>query len=62
MQDPVKAIDSLGAVWAPNFDSYAAGEIPVIEIVCVLCRHAPCNCPPFGTPEYLTLVRRLHNI
>jgi hypothetical protein len=27
---------------------------------CVLCTHSPCDCPPFGTPEYFALVNRRH--
>lgn len=45
---------------SPNFDDYASGSIPAIEIICVLCRKAPCDCPAFGTPEYFALIDRLH--
>ncbi|MFG2046074.1 hypothetical protein ACGFIW_01420 [Micromonospora sp. NPDC048935] len=30
------------------------------QVRCLLCAHAPCDCPTFGTPEYLALVNRLH--
>lgn len=59
-RDPVDALDQLGAVWSPDIDAYAAGKLDVSEVRCVLCTHAPCDCPPPGSPEYLTLVRRLH--
>jgi hypothetical protein len=43
--DPVTALAALGAVWSPDFDSYAAGTIPLSQVRCVLCRTAPCSCP-----------------
>jgi hypothetical protein len=46
---------------SPNLDAYAAGEIGVAQIRCLLCRHAPCGCPPFGTPEYFALIDRTHS-
>jgi hypothetical protein len=58
--DPTEAVDELGAQWSPSFDDYAAGRIDASQIRCVLCRLVPCGCPPFGTPEYLDLVRALH--
>lgn len=57
---PVEALDQLGAIWSPDFDAYASGQIDASQLRCVLCQQAPCNCPAFGTPEYLVLVRRLH--
>lgn len=45
---------------SPDFDAYAEGRIGVAEVRCVLCTHAPCDCPPFGTPAYLAMVDRLH--
>lgn len=50
----------LGAVWSPDFDGYASGQLDASAVRCVLCGHAPCDCPPFGTPGYLALVDRLH--
>jgi hypothetical protein len=50
----------LSVVWADDFEQYAGGEIPADEIRCVLCRVVPCGCPPFGTPEYLAFVERVH--
>jgi hypothetical protein len=57
---PIDALKALGAKVSPDFDDYAAGRIGVAQVRCVLCGHAPCQCPPFGTPEYLALVDRLH--
>jgi hypothetical protein len=54
------ALDALGAKWSPDFDAYASGRKSAAQVRCVLCRHAPCDCPPFGTPAYLALVNRLH--
>jgi hypothetical protein len=56
--DPVAALDQLGAKWSPDLDDYAAGRIDAAAIRCVLCEHAPCDCPPFGSPAYLALVGR----
>jgi hypothetical protein len=58
--DPVAGLKRLGAVWAPNFDDYASGKIPASAIICALCQHSPCDCPPFGTPEYFALIDRRH--
>lgn len=58
--NPVDAVNALGAVWSDSFDDYATGRIDASQIRCVLCTHVPCACPPFGTPEYMTLVNRLH--
>ncbi len=58
--DPVDAVNTLGALWSDDFDRYASGEIEVSQVRCVLCRHAPCDCPPFGSPEYYALVDRRH--
>lgn len=27
---------------------------------CVLCTKNPCQCPPFGTPEYFALTNKAH--
>jgi hypothetical protein len=58
--DPVASVNRLGAVWPPDFDAYASSQIDASAVRCVLCGHAPCDCPPFGTPGYLALVDRLH--
>ena len=59
-RDPAAALNALGAVWSPDFGAYASGQLDASQIRCVLCGHAPCDCPPFGTPGYLALVDRLH--
>jgi hypothetical protein len=53
-------VNGLGARWSPNFDAYEAGEIPLSQVVCVLCQTAPCSCPPFGSDEYFALLHRVH--
>lgn len=58
--DIVDTLDRLGAVWSPDLDAYAAGQIDAAAIRCVLCGQAPCKCAPFGSPEYLAAVDRLH--
>ncbi len=58
--DPAAALAALGAVWSPDFGAYASGQLDASRVRCVLCGLAPCDCPPFGSPEYLTLVDRLH--
>jgi hypothetical protein len=58
--DPVETVDELGAKWSTSFDDYASGRIDASQIRCVLCRVALCECPPFGTPEYLEMVGALH--
>lgn len=58
--DPAAMLDALGAVWSPDFDAYASGQLDASAVRCVLCGHAPCDCPPFGTPEYFALTDRLH--
>lgn len=60
MTDPRKAVDALGAKWSPDFDSYASGELDASQIRCALCANAPCQCPPFGSPEYFALLDRRH--
>ena len=58
--DPAAALTELGAIWSPDFDAYASGQLDASAVRCVLCGLAPCGCPPFGTPAYLALVDRLH--
>lgn len=60
LADPVGALEALGAVWSPDFDAYASGELDASRVRCVLCGLAPCGCPPFGSPEYFALLDRLH--
>ena len=54
--NPVEANKQLGAIWSPDFGAYASGQLDASRIRCVLCSHAPCECPPFGTPEYFALM------
>ncbi len=58
--DPRELLDQLGAAWSPDFDAYASGKLGASQVRCVLCGHAPCDCPPFGTPEYLAQIDRVH--
>ena len=60
IRNPRKVLDQLGAVWSPDFDAYASGQLDASQIRCVRCGHVPCGCPPFGPPGYLALVDRLH--
>ena len=53
-------LDALGAVWSPDFDAFTEGRIDANQLRCVLCGLALCDCPPFGSDEYLALVQRLH--
>ena len=55
-RDPAGVLDALGAVWSPDFDAYASGQLDASRIRCVLCQHVPCDCQPFGTPEYFALM------
>lgn len=45
---------------SPDFDAYASGAVPLAEVRCVLCGTAPCQCPPFGSPDFMELINRLH--
>jgi hypothetical protein len=58
--DPAGILATLGARVSPDFGAYAAGEIDASQVHCVLCTNAPCTCPPFGSPEYLAMVDKLH--
>ena len=58
--DPIDLVNALGAVWSPDVDDYAAGRIDACRVRCALCGQVPCQCPPFGTAEYLALVDRVH--
>lgn len=54
------APDGVTVYWSPDLEAYAAGEIDLSQVRCVLCEHAPCVCPPFGTDEYFALLERRH--
>lgn len=43
-----------------DLGAYATGKKTIAQIRCALCQHAPCDCPPFGTPEYFALLDRVH--
>ena len=45
---------------SPDLGAYATGRLSADRIRCALCTHAPCDCPPFGTPAYLALVDQRH--
>lgn len=51
----------MSVLWSPDFDRYAAGELAIADVRCALCGHTPCDCPPFGSPEYFELIDRRHN-
>jgi hypothetical protein len=53
-------LSALGAVWSPDFGAYASGQLPIEQVRCALCTHCPCDCPPFGTPEYFALIDARH--
>lgn len=57
---PRRALEALGAVWSPDFEAYASGELPAERVRCALCQLAPCDCPPFGSPEYFALIDQRH--
>lgn len=58
--EPVELVNKLDTVWSPDMDAYTAGQLDVSKVRCVLCGHAPCDCPEFGTSEYFAMVDRLH--
>ncbi len=58
--DPVAAVARLGAIWSPDFDAYASGQLDASRVRCALCGHAPCDCPEFGTPAYFDLIDARH--
>ena len=59
-RDPAEILDDLGAIWSPDFDAYASGQLDASQVRCALCTHCPCDCPPFGTAEYFALIDRRH--
>lgn len=60
--DAVRIVNELGAVWSPDFAAYASGQLDISQVRCVLCRLAPCGCPPFGTDEYFALLAAVHGV
>jgi hypothetical protein len=59
--DPAAALGQLGALWSPDFDAYASGQLDASAVRCVLCTHAPCDCPEFGSPAYFALLDQRHD-
>jgi hypothetical protein len=58
---PAEALKQLSAIWSPDFGAYASGQFDGSRVRCVPCQHAPCDCPPFGTPEYFALIDARHD-
>lgn len=58
--DTAALLAELGAVWSPDLGAYVAGVLDVRGLRCALCQHAPCDCPPFGTPGYFALIDARH--
>jgi len=50
LADPRGALDALGARWSPDLDAYAAGQLDVSRVRCVLCGKAPCTCRQCEAP------------
>jgi hypothetical protein len=59
--DPAAALAKCASVIrSPDFDAYASGDLDISQVRCALCTHAPCDCPPFGTPQYFALIDKRH--
>lgn len=58
--DKAAAFFLQSALWSPDTDAYASGQIDASQITCVLCLSCPCACPEFGTPEYFALIDKRH--
>lgn len=59
--DPTAALEQAASVkWSPDFGAYAAGDLDGSQVRCVLCGHAPCDCPETFSPEYFALLDKLH--
>ncbi|GII26493.1 hypothetical protein [Planosporangium mesophilum] len=59
MTDKARTVRVTVAV-SPDLGAYATGALRADQIRCALCTHAPCDCPPFGTPAYFDLIARRH--
>jgi hypothetical protein len=57
LADPVAALEALGARFSPDFAAYAAGELDVSQVRCLLCGVAPCQCRQCEAP-YSTYLGR----
>jgi hypothetical protein len=55
--DLVAALEALGARFSPDFAAYAAGELDVSQLRCLLCGMAPCQCRQCEAP-YSTYLGR----
>src|SRR5260221_94372 len=51
--------EGMSVVWSPDLDRYLAGENPG-TIRCAICKNAPCECPAFGSDEYIALLDKAH--
>jgi hypothetical protein len=43
LADPAAALERLGAVYSPDLDAYASGELDICQVRCALCGLAPCD-------------------
>ena len=59
-RDAVAALDSLGAVWSPDFDAYASGQLDASASAASCAGTRRATARRSGPPEYLALVDRLH--
>jgi hypothetical protein len=57
---PSPEVSGVSTLWSDDFGAYAAGELPIERVHCVLCQCAPCRCPEFGTPAYFALIDQRH--
>jgi hypothetical protein len=58
--DARNRLEGLSPVFSPDFEAYASGQLDASRARCALCEKAPCECPEFGTPEYLALIDHVH--
>jgi hypothetical protein len=62
--EPDDVLEALDAKFTPDLDAYAAGEIDLTQVRCLMCETAPCRCAtdfPFGSPQYLARTREIHH-
>jgi hypothetical protein len=53
-------VNQLGALWTPDFEAYASGELSISSVRCVLCGVVGCLCPDFASADYYELLDRRH--
>ena len=62
--DPMTILAELGAVWSPDFAAYASGQIGIMQIRCLMCEAAPCDCEArgltFGSDAYFARLDEIH--